>query len=390
MQTDTTPPVSADGERSNNNNAHPLRRSGDLAQPRYDDLVERLPLPACLHDANGAILAHNRAASRLWGDRAAIGLPDGTLAAPDATSPAQAALHAGRDMLGMPVTVTGPDGHARRLTAHALLTRAACGDVVGVACLYVDADGDAALLEQLAQLDQDKTELVTMLAHELRNPLSPIMSAATLLRASSSDTRVRQLAEVVERQARQLARFVNDLLDETRTPDNPVKIDKKTALLDDVVDCALDIVADKARARQQILHIEHATRGASVLCDAERVAQALGSLLLNASDFTAQAGTITLRVQADGDMLDMQVLDSGIGIDAWRVPQLLNPYSQFEDHDDCLRRSGGLGLAMAQEICRRHGGSISARSRGIGLGSQFRMLLPILQSSPPLQKYDEI
>lgn len=361
--------------------------------PHCKDLIERMPTPAFCCDAAGAIVFYNHAAETLWGEAPPANLP-GTWCGSHAIAgrdgqvmeraqwPACAAVAAGHDLDGIEAVVVRADGERRQVLAHAQLTRSREGAVLGVLCILVDVSARRVLEDELRHVEQERNDFLAMLAHELRNPLSPILSAATVLRRGGNGAHVERLAHVVERQARQLSRFVTDLLDASRLSHGGIPVHKQAASLDDVVERALDVVRDKARARGQTMRVHGTHGGVTLLCDPARLAQAIGNLLLNASDFTADRDAIELRVAVDGGMLEIDVLDQGIGIAPERVDAIFNVYAQFEKRDERLRSGAGLGLALARNVCQQHGGAISVHSQGVGHGSRFRMVLPIVRQGP--------
>lgn len=357
--------------------------------PLRPPLLSALPIAAFCCDLRGAVASHNDAAAELWGRRPdpllrgqwsgalAMANPDGSPLARSAF-PSALAVAAGRDLPAVDLLVHRPDGSSRRAVSHPKIVRDAEGNVVGAFCSLLDNTESERLAADLRKADDDRNAFLSLLAHELRNPLSPILAAAWSMRKLSVDERVKKMADVVERQTKHLARFVGDLLDASNLAQRGIELKLREADLDGVVDCALDELAPRAAARRQRVEVDFASRRAKVMCDPERVSQALSNILLNASSFTGDEGRIALRVRVDGALLELDVEDTGIGIAAADLCLIFKPYSQFATHAERMRSGVGLGLALAKDICERHGGAVSAHSEGPGRGSRFRIVMPIV------------
>lgn len=293
--------------------------------------------------------------------------------------PAAQAVAAGRDIDLIDLSIARPDGSRREVTAHVKVLRSANADVVGAVSMLQDRTEREQLAGEIRRRDDGKDAFLAMLAHELRNPLAPILSAACLMREISGDGRICGMANIVERQARQLARFVADLLDASNLAQEGIALRLDAVPLAGVMACALDELRPRADARKQRVAVEFADEGSTVLCDPARTSQALANVMINASSFTAEGGDIMVRARVDGDRLEVEVEDTGIGIAPTEIGELFKPYTQFATHAGRLRSGAGLGLAIAKDICERHGGLISASSRGRGYGSRFNISLPIVQ-----------
>ena len=170
---------------------------------------------------------------------------------------------------------------------------------------------------------------------------------------------------------------MGDLLDASNLAENGIALQVTQVPLSKIVDIALDAFSAKAQSRGQNVLVEFEARDTTVVCDPERVSQALANVLLNASEFTEGGGSIALRVTVEGALVEAEVQDSGIGIAPERLEEIFKPYAHFATHKDRLRSGAGLGLAIAKDICEGHGGLITATSEGAGHGSRFRIILPI-------------
>ena len=271
-----------------------------------------------------------------------------------------------------------PDGSRRQVQSFPKLVHGPDGRIAGSLCVLVDNTERQRLAEELKHADDDRNAFLSLLAHELRNPLSPILTAACAMKKVSCDAQIVRMADVVERQVKLLSRFVGDLLDASNLAATGIVLRVIPVALSKVVDSALDALSARAQARGQKVEVDFDARDKTVICDPERLSQALANVLLNASEFTEGGGSIALRVKVDGALVEAEIEDSGIGIPSEQIDKIFKPYAQFATHKERLRSGAGLGLAIAKDICERHGGAITATSAGPGLGSQFRLLLPIV------------
>jgi two-component system, chemotaxis family, CheB/CheR fusion protein len=237
----------------------------------------------------------------------------------------------------------------------------------------------------LASADQSKNEFLAMLAHELRNPLAPIRTAAQLLGAPGVPTRVSENARIIiERQIQNMTRLIDDLLDVARITQG--KIDIRLAPLDlvAVVRRAAEVVQPQADERAQQLLVSLPPGPLYVLGDSTRLEQALGNVLTNASKFTNRNGRIWVRVESKptphGDDAVVYVRDEGIGIGAETLPHI---FELFKQGSPSPHRAPGLGvgLALVRRIVELHGGLVHVRSAGTDCGSEFEICFPLFHDT---------
>ena len=240
---------------------------------------------------------------------------------------------------------------------------------------------------ELASADQSKNEFLAMLAHELRNPLAPIRTAAQLLGAPGVPARVSENARIIiERQIQNMVRLIDDLLNVARITQG--KIDLRLAPLDllAVVRRAAEVVQPQADERSQQLLVTLPAGPLYVLGDSTRLEQALGNVLTNASKFTNVNGRIWLRVESKatphGDDAVVFVRDEGIGIGAETLPHI---FELFKQGGPSPHRAPGLGigLALVRRIVELHGGGVQVRSAGADRGTEFEICLPLLHETDP-------
>ncbi|QJE02529.1 PAS domain-containing sensor histidine kinase [Massilia forsythiae] len=354
----------------------------------YAWAIEQMPCPAycCSHD--GAVIHRNASAKRIWGETqhsAQTSRWDGFAALRDLDgqpldkddSPAALAA-AGDSPVPTELLALCQDGQLRRVVIHAKPVFDEQGAIMGALCCLTDVSEKRRLQERALGAANARDDFLGMLAHELRNPLAPIMSIAGALQLSNADPKIAKMATIVQRQTKQLARFITDLLDASRVDcfcDLQVEI--RVCTEDDILALALDAVEPEVRARKQRLVVEVNDRDASLRCDPERVAQALGNVLRNASAFTPDGEEICLRVFVEGDVLRVEVVDCGAGIAAEDLPHVFEPFERRAVAPGRAPEGAGLGLTIAKGVCEAHGGSIDVRSAGLGLGTTVSLALPV-------------
>ena len=233
--------------------------------------------------------------------------------------------------------------------------------------------------EALIVADRRKDEFLATLAHELRNPLAPIRTGLDILRIRSGDAQATQRAtDIMERQLRQMVRLVDDLLDVSRINTGKFAIKMGRVELKAVVNDALEVVRSYIELHGHELVLDLPNRPVFLHGDATRLAQILSNLLNNAAKYTNRGGRVTLAGHVEEKTLVLEVLDTGIGI----APEMLDSvFEMFVQVDSTLERTNaglGVGLSLARKLVELHGGTITARSEGIGRGSCFTVRLPIV------------
>ncbi|KQQ97115.1 ATP-binding protein [Massilia sp. Leaf139] len=230
---------------------------------------------------------------------------------------------------------------------------------------------------ELRESNRKKDEFLAMLAHELRNPLAPISTAAEMLRlTNSADPRTKKASEVISRQVRHMTALVDDLLDVSRVTRGLVELDKELVDIKGAVVNAVEQARPLIEARHHALTVRTDASQATVLGDRTRLVQTIANLLNNAAKYTPQGGEITLAVHAQGDWVDIAVIDNGIGIDARLLPHVFELFTQAERTPDRAQGGLGIGLALVKTMVALHGGSVTAASDGPGAGSTFTIRLP--------------
>ncbi|NNG22517.1 response regulator [Massilia sp. ML15P13] len=232
---------------------------------------------------------------------------------------------------------------------------------------------------ELREANRKKDEFLAMLAHELRNPLAPISTAAEMLRMTAGgDARTRKASEVISRQVKHMTSLVDDLLDVSRVTRGLVHLEKETIDVKSAVASAVEQSRPLIETRHHSLTVRTDAAQSTVHGDRTRLVQVIVNLLNNAAKYTPQGGEIALAVHAGADMVSISVADNGIGIDSRLLPQVFDLFTQAERTPDRAQGGLGIGLALVKTMVTLHGGTVTADSAGPGLGSTFTISLPAI------------
>ncbi len=234
--------------------------------------------------------------------------------------------------------------------------------------------------DALRAADRRKDEFLAMLAHELRNPLAPILNATEVLAMLVSEQhRLRSPVSIVKRQTAHLTRLVDDLLDISRLTQGRIELQRQRLDLADVLTQAIESVDPLMRARGHRVFVAAKAGIAYVHGDFARLLQCFSNLLTNAAKYTDRGGEIRVELRAEDDARVI-ISDNGVGISA---PLLSSIFDLFVQSDRSLDRSQGglgIGLTVVKRLVEMHGGVVTASSRGEGQGSTFEIRLPTVQA----------
>lgn len=248
--------------------------------------------------------------------------------------------------------------------------------LVQLASIAANGFENARLYSSLKEQDRRKDEFLAMLAHELRNPLAPIASAAELLKIGiASEERIRRSSEVISRQVKHMTSLVDDLLDISRVTRGLIQLEQVVVDIDATIRSAVEQSRPLIEAREHSLLIEQDPSGAKVMGDPNRLVQVVANLLNNAAKYTPRGGRILLAVERDGTTVRIHVHDNGIGIDKGLLPQVFDLFTQAERTPDRSQGGLGIGLALVKNVVNLHGGTVTAYSDGAGTGSVFTVSL---------------
>jgi signal transduction histidine kinase/CheY-like chemotaxis protein len=238
----------------------------------------------------------------------------------------------------------------------------------------------------LRQADRQKDEFLATLAHELRNPLAPIRTAVELIRLRGpADPVVERARDTIERQSLHLSRLVDDLLDVSRITLGRIHLRHETVDVGEVAAAAVESVADSARRAGLVLTQNIMRPAPHVRGDVTRLMQCVVNLLNNAIKFTPSGGRVQVRVAREGATAVIEVRDTGVGITADNLQRIFDLFVQ-ERHSGHHGNTGlGIGLALTRRLVELHGGTIVARSDGLGHGSCLRIELPAVKGPLPTE-----
>jgi CheY-like chemotaxis protein len=220
-----------------------------------------------------------------------------------------------------------------------------------------------------------KDEFLAMLGHELRNPLSPILTALQLLRMRGVETREQA---VIERQVGHLLRLVDDLLDISRITRGKIELQRQPMEFGAAVASGIEMARPLLEQRRQRLNLSVPADGLLVDGDLNRLAQIVANLLTNAAKYSDPDSTVTITAERSGPMVRLAVRDQGVGIPPDLLGRVFDIFFQQSQSIDRSKGGLGLGLAIVRNLVELHGGRVSAHSDGVGRGSEFVVELPAL------------
>ena len=236
-------------------------------------------------------------------------------------------------------------------------------------------------LSALQEADRRKDEFLAMLAHELRNPLAPIRNSVHILRLTAVNEAPSYLFEIIERQVGYMVRLVDDLLEVSRITRGKIELRREQVELSAVIQAAVETTRPLIEAGQHELSIDCGQEPLYLAADPVRLAQIFANLLNNAAKYTDQGGRISVTIAREDDTAVVAVRDSGVGISAASLPRV---FDMFMQGDATKTRGGGglgIGLTLARTLAEMHGGTVDARSEGLGKGSEFVVRLPLATDS---------
>jgi PAS domain S-box-containing protein len=242
----------------------------------------------------------------------------------------------------------------------------------------------------LKEADRRKDEFLATLAHELRNPLAPICNGLQLIRLSENDREaLNEATTIIERQVHQMVRLVDDLLDVARINSNKLELRKEPVTLDKIVNIALETSRPLIESATHQLQVSLPEEPVILDADPVRLAQAFSNLLNNAAKYSQRGSRIRLKALLENGHLVVRVRDTGIGIDTDKLPQIFEMFVQVDPAKERAQGGLGIGLTLVKRLVEMHGGSIEARSEGIGKGSEFIIQLPVSTAKPAAQRAPE-
>ena len=252
---------------------------------------------------------------------------------------------------------------------------------------------------ELELADQRKNEFVAMLAHELRNPLAAISMSVEVMRRKKNlgMADVEKYRDTIGRQATQLTKLVEDLMDVSRVSRGKVELERAIVGVGSLVFEAIEMTRAFVDKKKHRLRMPSQDDVAWVDVDLVRMKQVLSNLLHNAARYTPEGGLIEIAITVDDAVVHISVKDNGVGIDAPMLPKIFEMFTQASNSLAREDRGLGIGLTIVQRMAADHGGTVSAHSAGLGCGSEFILTLPTVPapsgvpgSPPPVAPAAEI
>ena len=239
-------------------------------------------------------------------------------------------------------------------------------------------EAERAARTEAERANRAKDEFLSVVSHELRTPLNAILGWAEVLQGDENLTQdVRDGLSVIERNARAQAQIIEDLLDMSRIISGKVRLAVQKAELPQVIDAAIASMQPAADAKEIRLQKVIDPHAGPVSGDPSRLQQVVWNLLSNAIKFTGKGGRISVTLARINSHVEIVVSDTGSGISAEFLPYVFERFRQEESSTQRQHGGLGLGLAIAKHLVELHGGAIEVRSPGAGLGTTFRVSLPL-------------
>ncbi len=257
------------------------------------------------------------------------------------------------------------------------------------AALAID---NALLYDESQEAIRRRDQFLAMLAHELRNPLAPILNAASILRHQKPDDPAsRRATEVIERQGRQMARLLDDLLDISRVTRGTIQLLKQSIDFCEIVREAAQACAPYLEVRKQELSTSLPPYHLWLEADPTRIEQVVVNLLNNAAKFSKPGGLIRLSVFADGSQVVLRVRDTGRGMSPDMLSRVFDLFVQGDASLDRSQSGLGIGLTLVKNLVEMHGGTVTASSAGLDQGSEFVVRLPlaVLLEAQPVPEIED-
>ncbi len=252
-------------------------------------------------------------------------------------------------------------------------------------CFVLDLTLQKRVEAALKEADRHKDEFLAMLAHELRNPLAPVLNAVQVMKLlGSAEPNLQRAREMIERQVRRLARLVDDLLDVSRITRGKITLRKEAVELATVIARAVEISQPLMEARRHEWTVALPPEPVWLEGDAARLEQVVSNLLNNAAKYTEESGHIRLTVERGTGEAVLRVRDDGIGIPANLLPHVFDLFTQGDRSPARTEGGLGIGLTLVKSLVEMHGGSVEVRSEGMGKGSEFEVRLPVIAAQSPL------
>ena len=371
------------------------RRRAELARSQLAAIVESSDDAIISKDLNGIIQSWNTAAQRLFGYTAeqAVGHHISFLIPADRADEEDrilARLRAGERVQHFDTVRVRSNGQPLHVSLTISPVRDEAGRIVGASKIARDiTDRKQAeeriygLMAQLKEADHRKDEFLAMLAHELRNPLAPLLNMLEIMkRGSGNGDWIEQVHSTLDRQLGQMVRLIDDLLDLSRITRSKLELRKGCVELASVIHHSVEVCHPLVERAKHELSVSLPPEPIYLHADPARLAQVFGNLLNNACKYTEPGGRIWLTAERQGSVVVVSVKDTGLGIPPDKLASIFEMFTQIDRSLERSQGGLGIGLTLVKRLVEMHGGSVEAYSEGQGRGSEFMVRLPILIEKP--------
>ena len=284
-------------------------------------------------------------------------------------------LSIGETVRAEEIVLRVPDGRSVTVLLNSTPIRSDEGAVESVVVTMQD-------MADVEELERLRAEFLSLVSHELREPLTSVKGSAVNLRESLDSldrAEVLQFVRIIESQSDRMRDLIGELLDVARIKTGSLSVAPEPAEVIALVDEARNTFLTGGRGRDIVLDLEPDLPW--VMADRRRIVQVLGNLLSNAVRYSPEASDIRLSGSLDGDCVALSVSDEGRGVEPERLPLLFRKFVPSEGDGPDPGDGSGLGLAICKGIVEAHGGRIWAESEGVGLGSRFTFTLPVAENA---------
>jgi CheY-like chemotaxis protein/two-component sensor histidine kinase len=239
---------------------------------------------------------------------------------------------------------------------------------------------NALLYGKLQDNDRRKDEFLAMLAHELRNPLSPIRNASSVLQRAADEAKRKWATDIIQRQVAHMVRLLDDLLDVSRITRGKIDLRLGPCDLGALIAAAVETSRPALEVRRHQLEVSVPPEPLPINADPTRIEQVISNLLNNAAKFTDEGGRIAIIAERRDSEVICRIRDTGIGIASDMLSSIFNLFTQVA-RAQSIQGSLGIGLTLVRRLIEAHGGTVVASSKGLGHGSEFVIRLPVHQES---------